>query len=166
MPWADAVYGCDAAWWHSVNGLPEFNGLKIAWSGANLDYPDVSKIDIAKNGKQVYSRDLHPEPGQAIGGGGNSGFQALNLALQWGARKIILVGFDLTDASGLHWYGRNTWKGANNPDAGCFRRWHDAFGAAPLVLARIGADVVNCSPLTAMKTFPVMTIDEALARFA
>jgi hypothetical protein len=25
-PWADVVYGCDAAWWKKRNGLPEFKG--------------------------------------------------------------------------------------------------------------------------------------------
>jgi hypothetical protein len=160
------VYGCDPAWWKSVQGLPNFHGLKIAWSGAALEYPDVRKVEIAKEGKRVYSWSLHPAPGSPIGGGGSSAFQALNLALQWGARKIILVGCDNTDAHGLHWYGRNNWQHANNPDAGCFRRWNEAFDAAPRVLREIGAEVINCSPLTALKTFPVMSIEDALKRFA
>ena len=73
---------------------------------------------------------------QPIGGGGNSGFQALNLALQWGARKIILVGFDLTDENGLHWYGRNSVEGRQQsgrrllpPLARCLRRGAGGAGA-------------------------------------
>jgi hypothetical protein len=50
-----------------------------------------------------------------IGSGGNSGFQALNLALQFGARRVILVGFDLNLAGGVHWHGRTP--RLNNPTA-------------------------------------------------
>jgi len=36
----------------------------------------------------------------------------------------------MQDRSGVHWYGRNTWHGANNPNAQGFRRWIAAFDAA------------------------------------
>src|SRR4051812_34150462 len=29
-PWADVVYGCDAAWWRNRNGLTDFKGIKVA----------------------------------------------------------------------------------------------------------------------------------------
>jgi hypothetical protein len=38
-PWADMVYGCDPAWWRHRQGLPKFTGLKVAWSGAQVDFP-------------------------------------------------------------------------------------------------------------------------------
>lgn len=89
-----------------------------------------------------------------VGSGGNSGFQALNLAVQFGARRILLVGFDMNDRGGVHWYGRNSWPMANNPDHNNFRRWIAAFeGAAPL-LKSMGIEVVNLSPHSAIQCFP------------
>jgi len=101
-----------------------------------------------------------------IGGGGNSGFQALNIALQLGADRIILVGFDMNDSAPVHWYGRNRWPLANNPNAQNFRRWRDAFGVAATQLQALGVRVVNASPKTALTCFPVMTLDEALKDLA
>lgn len=98
-----------------------------------------------------------------MGGGGNSGFQALNLVIQWGARRIILIGFDMTDSSGVHWYGRNRWPQSSNPNTAAFRGWIATFERSVAVLREIGADVVNCSPHSALTCFPKMSIEEALA---
>jgi uncharacterized Rossmann fold enzyme len=42
------------------------------------------------------------------------------LAAQLGAKTILLIGFDMTDSAGVHWYGRNNWEQANNPTQDCF----------------------------------------------
>lgn len=83
----------------------------------------------------------------------------MNLAVQWGARKLLLIGFDM---NGSHWYGRNYWQGANNPDDGNFRRWIAAFETAAGQLKQMGVEVVNCSPYSALNCFPKMTLEEAL----
>lgn len=160
-PWADVVYGCDPAWWLHRQGLPSFAGLKVAWSGARLEYPDIRKVEIADGTSAKYSDRLHFEPG-TIGGGGNSGFQALNLAVQWGARKILLVGFDMTDRANVHWYGRNQWPAANNPDQSNFKRWLAAFEGAAGQLRDIGVEVFNASTISALGCFPRLTIKQFL----
>jgi hypothetical protein len=164
VPWAEVVYGCDPAWWKHRKGLPEYTGLKIAWAGANLEYPDIRTVEIAKEGGK-YTDCISTTPGK-VGGGGNSGFQALNLAVLFGAKRIILVGYDMTDAGGVHWYGRNGWYGANNPNQSNFKRWLTAFDAAAPVLASMGVEVINASPNSAMKSFPRRSIDDALKEWA
>lgn len=152
------VYGCDAAWWMHRKGLTEFHGLKVCYAGNNLaGYPEIRRIEIDK-----HTDKLLFETGKT-GSGGNSGFQALNLAVQWGARRILLIGFDMTDASGVHWYGRNSWHQANNPNESNFKRWIAAFGAAAPVLAKMGVEVINCSVHSAMKCFPRRSIEDALS---
>lgn len=105
--------------------------------------------------------------GEAIGGGGNSGFQALNLAASmFGARRIILIGFDMNDQGGLHFYGRNRWSLANNPDHTNFRRWiENMASAAPMLWSR-GVEVVNASPNSSLKCFPMRSIEDALQGWA
>ena len=39
-----------------------------------------------------------------VGWGGNSGFQALNMVVNFGCKRIILVGFSLIGKAGLHWH--------------------------------------------------------------
>lgn len=160
-PWADVVYGCDAAWWNHRRGLPEFAGLKLTWGGDAAhrapDYPGLEKIRI----EVKVDRLLFGEVG-LVGAGGNSGFQALNLATQFGATAILLLGFDL---QGGHWYGRNNWANANNPDASNFPRWRRAFEAAAPDLKKSGIDVVNASPSSTLNCFPKMSVDDALRRW-
>ena len=87
------------------------------------------------------------------GSGGNSGFQALNLAVQFGARQIAFVGLDVHTRSGPHWYGRNEWSGANNPGEANFRRWRRAFAVAARTLSNMGIDVANATRFSDVKEF-------------
>lgn len=116
------------------------------------------RVKIARGHESLYSARLCMERG-VIGGGGNSGFQALNLALQFGARRVVLVGVDLV---GTHWYGRNNWHMAGNPDDGAFGRWAAAFEGAVPMLKAMGAEVLNASPRSALKCFPKVDLMDAL----
>ena len=101
----DAIYGCDRAWWHANLCLPDYCGIKIAYDPLlpqlSRRYGDVHLIRIAMHDDEPIF-----EPG-LVGSGGNSAFQAVNLAVQFGARLVCLVGIDMHNRSGLHWYGRN-----------------------------------------------------------
>jgi len=120
------------------------------------------RVKIAPCKAFKYSNDIQFGTVGVVGAGGNSGFQALNLAAQLGAASIILIGFDMSDRSGKHWYGRNQWPGANNPDDSNFRKWIAAFeGAAPVLKAR-GIRVFNTSPSSALRCFPFGTIEASL----
>lgn len=121
-------------------------------------------MQIAAGAKVKYTDDLVLEPVGTIGAGGNSGFQALNLAVQFGARDILLIGFDMSDIGGAHWYGRNRWAGANNPSHTNFRKWIAAFDAAAPVLRARGVNVFNASPLSALTCFPKATVHEFVQR--
>lgn len=162
-PWADAVYGCDAPWWLHRNGLPEFKGLKLAWEARACEkFRDLKKVEIPD---KLRDELLLDEP-LKVGAGGNSGFQALNIAVQFGARRIVLIGFDMQDRSGQHWYGRNNWPEANNPDESNFRRWRAAFDQASAQLVQRGVEVVNASSISAMKCFSKRSLAEIVRDWA
>lgn len=95
-------------------------------------------------------------------GYGNSGFQALNIAVQFGVRRIALVGFDLRIDRGVHWHGRHA-RGLNNPGDLHMMHWRHALNGAADDFARLGIDVVNCSPVSTLTAYPVMTLKEAVA---
>lgn len=167
-PWADVAYGCDLAWWRHRRGLPDFKGLKIGWDPAIPQYcPDVKTITIKAISQRPvqYAKDLQFDAFGVIGGGGNSGFQAINLAAQFGSNRILLIGFDCHDRSGAHWYGRNNWMRGNNPDSSNFRTWLESFEVSGPVLRRKGIDVVNASPRSVIRCFRKMSVDQVLAEW-
>ena len=158
-PWADVVYGCDGPWWRSVQGLKAFKGLKLAYEPTvcGSEY-GIQRVEIPDAKEE---RFLFGKIG-VVGSGRNSGFQAVNLAAQFGAKRIILLGFDLQGETGAHWYGRNNWMQANNPDQWSYQRWQQAFEfAAPELKAR-GIEVINASRNTALKCFRCVPISDAL----
>lgn len=155
-PWADAIYCCDTAFWRNWHAMPKFGGLKVTYSAR---IPGVHPVGI-----DIDADRFVMTPG-IIGNGGNSGFQAVNLALQWGARRVILIGFDMTDTNGVHFYGRATGDGRTNPSQRNFQRWVRAFDAAAMQLPALKSAIINATPYSALTCFPKMDLAAALAEF-
>jgi hypothetical protein len=158
-PWADVVYGCDHHWWRDVHGLMKFNGLKLAYDKHVCgDEYGIRKVEIPN----IHGDKLLFDRIGTVGAAGNSGFQALNLAVQFGAKRILLIGFDMHGVGGEHWYGRNAWAFASNPTEDNFRRWRAAFDGAAADLLDRGVDVINASAVSSLKAFRKMSIEEAM----
>lgn len=96
-----------------------------------------------------------------IGWGGNGGFHALNLALQFGARRIILVGYDMRVDRGVHWHGEHP-KGMNNPAAANVTRWRQVLDRQAGLLKRLGIEVLNASPVSALESYPKVDFAAAI----
>jgi len=92
----------------------------------------------------------------------NSGYQALNLAIHFGARKIILLGYDMQCGPNgqTHWFGSHP--GALEKGAGLYPRFVQNFRTTLPDLERNGITVVNCSRSTALDCFPKIPLVEAL----
>lgn len=101
-------------------------------------------------------------PGE-IGWGSNGGFQAINLAVAFGATTVLLVGYDMSLERGIHWHGRHE-AGLNNPKQSSVEKWRRELDAQAPILEAMGVDVAVASPhsrLTAYRREPLL---EALAR--
>jgi len=146
----DMLYACDVEWWR-VNDGAQF--LKAACcikasqdERACKQWPDIDRVWM-----QDPQRFVFGEKGE-IGGGGNSGFQALNLAVSMGATEIALVGFDYTIDRGTHWHGDHVaplW----NPFRDTCRKWVEDMTKAAPQIAAAGVTVWNCSPESALTCF-------------
>jgi hypothetical protein len=97
-----------------------------------------------------------------IGWGGNSGFGALNLAVQFGARRIVLVGFDMRLDQGIHWHGAHP-QGLNNPQSAYVDRWRRVIDEAAPVLNALGIEVLNASPISALRNYRKVDFVSAIA---
>lgn len=151
-PWADVLYACDGAWWRKHRGAPEFGGLKVTYEAAAAAQFDLMRAEIS------WPDDVILTDGRMIGNGGNGGFQALNLALNWRARRILLVGYDMTLRRGVHWHGEHE-HGLNNPREHNIRRWLSARWTVP-----DGVEVINCCQESGLDAFPKMSFEQAIAQ--
>jgi hypothetical protein len=159
-PYADALYATDLAWWKQHNGARDFKGIKLsAGRHVKREFPDVIQLHVPPTNDPRRPTMIF-EPRGTIGSGGNSGFQALNCAIQFGARRIILLGFDMRVDMGSHWHGDHT--GAlRNPEAVLIDKWRAALDKQAPVLARHGVQVINASHISALTGFPRFTLEEA-----
>lgn len=151
-PWADVLYACDCKWWQAHYDELDFPGLKVTMS-ANCPFP-LNVVDVAMGG-----RIITDEP--RIGSGSNSGFQAANLAVQFGAKKLVWVGFDMRVDLGVHWHGMHG-KKLNNPTEARVSRWRKYLDDAAGDFARLGVEVINTSTVSALKNYPKMSFAEAM----
>lgn len=164
VPTADLCYAADFAWWQvhiaavragfrgelwtQVEQALVRNGAQHAERFHKLAALGLSFVNI-KAGNA-----LLPPGDTRISNGSNSGFQAIMLARLFGARRIVLVGYDMQRAGGkkngaLHWFGDHLGTLENSDP------WHFAkhFNAVAPDLRAEGTDVVNCSIATALTCF-------------
>lgn len=163
LPNADVLYACDGKWWNGDDGreaLEQFRGLKITQDAKAAETYGLHRV-IHSDGVH---RILTDRPG-IIGAGGNGGFHALNLAVQFGARRIILLGYDMHDCGGIHWHGRHK-NGIGDPHPGTLKTWIKYFEDNAELLARLGVDIINCSPGTALTCFQKQDLRDVATTFA
>ena len=90
----------------------------------------------------------------------NGGAQALNLAYLWGARRFVLVGYDMGPSGRrTHFFGDHPKGLRNEAPWNLFVR---AFGTIAEDCKRLGLTVVNTSPISRLRCFPRATLADAL----
>lgn len=91
--------------------------------------------------------------------GTNSGYQAINIAVLAGARRILLLGYDMHFPNGKsHWHGEHPIKIPEQHYTGYTKQ----FATMLDQLKKLGVEVVNCSPGSALKYFRMSTIEQEL----
>lgn len=158
-PWADILYGCDAKWWNWEER--KFRKVKVAlkWNAVSGQFhngwDDETHRDVwalASTGEG----GLESAP-NSVRTGLNSGYQAINLAVHLGAKRILLLGYDMKSANGRsHWFGEH-------PDK-IVPPYKSFMGVWPTIvepLKKRGVEVINCSPNSALDVFPKMELGEA-----
>jgi len=167
FPWAEILYACDSSWWAVHKGCPGFQGEKWSSHGGPARIRHNDKTEAAKRWglNLIEGRDGHGfcfEPG-IIHYGSNSGFQAINLAIQMGATRIILVGFNMGTIDGKrHFFGDHPAGLRNASTYGNFIRAFDR--AAKLLPSHI--TILNATPQSALTCFSKVSLHDALAAIA
>lgn len=177
-PWADLHYAADAKWhrWHREGVAKPALGLtaeqvRELWRAFPGERASIQSSEQCADPRVKLLRNAHApaadngsglsrDPGYLVTGW-NSGFQALNLAILAGSRRVLLLGFDAAPGpnGASHWHG-------GHPSAGGSKRfelWRRAFSAAEEAIRAAGVTVINCSPASAIESFQKAALEEVLA---
>lgn len=144
------VYACDLQWW-DVHEATTRNYWR--WT--------TSDEAAAKYGLQHipghYDPPAFDTTSEAIAYGGNSGFQALNLAYALGMRDAVLLGFDCGQQPGgaSHCHGEHP-SACDNPRP--YKKWLDHWRKAAPEIAAAGMTVRNATRGGALECFERVTL--------
>ena len=150
-PHADVFYACDHRWWERYRREVEaFAGER--WT---MDERAAREFGIHHVLAQR-QQGLNTERGR-INHGCNSGFQVINLAYQFGAGRILLLGYDYQHTHGKrHWFGDHPagWGNANRPE-----RWLEN-----IATIESPVPIINCTTHTAIpeSVFPRARLEDVL----
>lgn len=173
-PWADACYFADVRWWEHHRAKPffrDFAGRKISIeNGAGRFAADATVLrNLSLQGGTMGRLSLDPT---GIYTGQNSGYQAIGVAVLYGCRRIVLLGYDMRakempqDEPGRggvklshHWFGDHPWPS----DGGSYRYFREEFGRMAPTARMNGIEILNATPDSALEHFPMVTLDEVMA---
>ena len=103
---------------------------------------------------------LSDEP-NALCTGTNGGYQAINIATLAGAKKVLLIGYDMHFPGGRsHFHGGHPVKVPEDK----YAQYAGYYKSMLPALARLGCEVVNCSPGSRITCFRFSTIAEELRK--
>ena len=161
-PWADHHYACDSQWWKWHEDDPtllNFQGQKWSqtesWTAEDMEH--FTKKHRIRFVKSQSGQGLSTEEG-LIYQGSNSGYQAINLAYHLGAKKIVLLGYDMQMTNGKsHWFGDHP----NNVKSS-YTNWMPFYENLAKSLPGYGLDIINCTKETALTCFPRQSLEEVI----
>jgi hypothetical protein len=148
-PWADVLFAADAPWWRlHERQAAAFKGLKVS---RGLRTP-IKGVHYLLSGGQ---NGVAQKPTHLCGI--NSGQMAMNLAYHFGAKRILLCGFD---CKGGRWWGNHPRPLSNQHH---YSLWLKAATTAAAAYKKHGVLVLNCTPGSALKIYPFADLKGVLA---
>lgn len=153
-PWADVAYFGDYT--AIKHYLPKLRPLTMA------EWVTIDRA-AAERWKLTHLKPASPNGLglQRVHTNGNSGAQAINVAVCFGARRIVLVGFDMREGvdGRAHWFGQHP---APLVRKQLFGEWLHKFEAIYRDAKQLGVEIVNSTPASALQLFPYADLEEAL----
>lgn len=159
-PWAWMLYAADGPWWdHRANDdVDDFAGLKVRCS-------DPVHMRIKRRDVQVLRNTgplgFDPTPG-TVRTGSHSGYQAVHVALQTRAQRVLLFGFDMRHVDGMpRWHGEHP-KPLRQHETEHLLHWARKYEHLRPVEKQLGCRIFNCTPGSSITAFASLDPEEAL----
>ena len=147
----------DRNWWNEYSAeLRALRGVEL-WT-SNREAARVYRLNFVS---AEIGAGMPRAAANSIKLGGHSGYQALQLAILFGAARVVLLGFDMrNDGARSHWHGNH--KNLGNPMQNRFANWirqfHKLNAEKPADL-----EIVNCTRQTALTCFPRHPLEQVIA---
>lgn len=153
-PWADVLFASDEKWWGWNPDALAFPGLKFALPPTTID--GVTTLQWS-TGVGV---DMDPT---RVRLGGHSGYAAIGVAIHLGAKRIVLLGYDLAAAPDGRQHVHEP-----HPDGSHLKYEYRraVYRTLQQPLDRLGIAIINASRRTAIPDIVRMPLAVALASLA
>ncbi len=126
---------------------------KITWrETAQLDDPEIRVLKAIRRPPPHISKVPTEIVSVCTGQG------AMNLAYLFGVHRIILLGFDMREIRGRHnWH---TYHREGTPPTIYKHKHMPAMTAAGQAIVKLGVEIINATPGSALKAFPIVHLRE------
>lgn len=154
-PNADVLYWTDSRFysWHKLD-IDRFKGLKYA-----------IRFNATHNGEvQLLNRGMRfglETRADTLAHGNNSGYAAINLAYHLGAKRIVLLGYDMGNVGGKsHFHDGYATRATS--DEIYQKQFIPGFDFLAAELKKKGVEVLNACPTSKLTAFPRISLDRGL----
>lgn len=163
--WIDMVFFGDKRWYYqNRDRLAKFPGLKVSC------HPHLKHEKFQKENIKYLSRDRQKGRGissnrTAVCWNANSGAAAISVAAHAGAKRIVLLGFDMKlEDNKHHWHGlyRPGGRAANSLP---FHRHLPGFKQIAKDARQKGIEIINASPNSTIEDLPKMSVKEVFEKY-
>lgn len=162
-PWADVLYFTDSGWYEPRRDLvANWAGLVISMSRtAKRELPDKVRR-VQGIGDPTLGGGGFPPLGTAgIRQGRSSGHTAVSLAIALGASRVVLVGYDMRVVGGRE-HHHSEYTGPRDLDQYA-REFVPAFDGWNAAALKVGVQILNATPQSAVQEFPFVDLDEVFS---
>jgi hypothetical protein len=158
--WVDICWFGDSMWFDQNRVLlAHFPGLKYHCCHRHKDRPDTFRIARGK------PEGIETDP-YKVSWNNNTGASAINLAYHLGARKVILLGFDMKFGSdkenNWHNYYERLEVSKRGDDWYPYDRFLRSFIQIQKDAQKLDLEILNATPDSALTLFPMISFEEAL----
>lgn len=166
--WIDVLFFGDCGWYIMHKAMiANFPKLKVTccdrFSNKPIEHCEGIKY-LAKDKQKT--RGISNDP-TTVSWNSNSGSAAISLAVHFGVKRIVLLGFDMAlDGNNVsHWHGSHLPGGqkVRPKRSPPFKRHMMGFPVIATDAKNLGLEILNCSPISTITEFPKISLKEALA---
>ena len=130
------------------------------WQVNHSEVPrNIDKWTCSPSAAKRFKLNLHTPQ---VKGGYNSGSRAIQFAIEKGAKKILLLGYDCSVKKGIHWHGPHENRLLSNPSPARCKQWAKQFHQVAGIANNKKVSVINCSRFTALTCFEKSQITQVL----
>lgn len=162
--WIDVVFFGDCAWYKTHRQvLANFPSLKVTSCDRFANKPKEKSEGIKYLGRDKNHKNGISSDKSKVSWNNNSGAAAINLAVHFGVKRIILLGFDMCLDKGKvsHWHGNHAKPGERiKPPP--FKRHLVGFPMIAQDAKNMGVKIINASPNSAINVFSKANVKELL----